>query len=69
MTNIIQLQPHQQRVVDEKQELDTRVEKLSTFVNSDNLNRASAEEQELLREQLVVMTKLQDILQKRIDLW
>lgn len=69
MSNIKELQPYQQRLLDEKQELDERVEKLSAFVNSENLNKASEQEQELLRQQLAIMTSLQVVLQKRIDLW
>lgn len=64
-----ELQPHQQRVLDEKKELDERIEKLSAFVNSENISKASVNEQGLLQEQLVVMRELQEILQERINLW
>ena len=66
---VSQIQPHQQRVLDEKQELDTRIEKLSSFLHSENIHKASAEEQELLHKQLDVMIDLQQVLQQRIDLW
>jgi hypothetical protein len=64
-----ELQPHQQRVLAEKRELDERVEKLTSFVNSENISKASFKEQGLLREQLAVMCALQEILQERINLW
>lgn len=66
---VSQIQPHQQRVLDEKQELDTRIEKLSSFLHSENIHKASGEEQELLHKQLDVMIDLQQVLQQRIDLW
>lgn len=64
-----ELQPHQQRVVAEKQELDDRIDKLTAFVNSENFNKASEQEQPLLRQQLNIMLSLQAVLAERINLW
>jgi hypothetical protein len=61
------LQPHQQRVVDEKTELDKKASALSNFIGTspvfDTLDPA---EQERLREQCEVMWQYSEILGKRI---
>lgn len=46
------MQPHQQRVVDEKSELDVKAKALSDFIgNSDIFPTLNADEQEQLKEQ------------------
>ena len=61
------LQPHQQRVVEEKTELDKKASALSNFIGTspvfDTLDPA---EQERLREQCEVMWQYSEILGERI---
>lgn len=58
---------HQQRVLDEKQELDARIAKLGEFIQSNPLFLAvDADEQARLRRQLDVMHELAVILADRI---
>ena len=63
-----QLQPHQQRVVDEKNELDDRATKLSDFIGLnplfDNLDPA---EQERMKVQNDLMWQLSEVLGARIN--
>jgi len=59
---------HQQRVLDEKQDLDTRIAKLGEFIKSNPLfTTVDPEEQARLRRQLDVMHELAAILADRID--
>ena len=61
------MQPHQQRVVDEKAELDKKATALSQFIgHSDIFTKLDAAEQERLREQNDVMWQYSEILGKRI---
>ena len=59
--------PHQQRVVDEKNELDVKAKALSNFIG---LNPAfesiDPEEQERMKEQCEIMWQYSEILGKRI---
>lgn len=61
------MQPHQQRVVDEKAELDKKANALSQFIGTnpvfESLDKA---EQERLREQCEIMWKYSEILGARI---
>lgn len=64
------LKPHQQRVVDEKADLDIKLTKLNEFIDSrdpgsvfDNL---SAEDRALLVEQEGIMAAYSDVLKRRI---
>jgi hypothetical protein len=62
-----QLQPHQQRVVDEKTELDKKARALSQFIgHSDIFAALDSAEQERLREQNDVMWLYSEILGARI---
>lgn len=64
---MITLQPHQQRVIDEKRALDARATSLSQFIgNSPIFPTLDAAEQERLREQCEVMWKYSEILGARI---
>lgn len=64
------LKPFQQRVVDEKRELDDKIQKLDVFVRNDTMFRSlSTLDQRLLREQLVVMHDYHRILGERIELF
>lgn len=59
--------PHQQRVLDEKAELDERLKKLSAFVITDAFNRLDSTDRELLLEQEDAMTTYSDVLARRIE--
>lgn len=61
-----QLAPHQQRVVDEKQELDEKREKLGAFKNTDLFASLPWQEQERLNTQAHVMTMYSAVLGARI---
>lgn len=64
------LQPHQQRVVDEKAELDDRLGKLDVFITSNPVfGKLSDKDQELLTAQRGAMQEYSDILSQRIDLF
>jgi len=58
--------PHQQRVVDEKTELDTKREKLGEFKNMDAFARLPWQEQERLNTQAHIMTMYSAVLGERI---
>jgi len=59
--------PHQQRVVDEKTELDIKAKALSNFIgNNPVFADVDAEEQERLKEQCEIMWEYSEILGKRI---
>jgi hypothetical protein len=61
------LAPHQQRVVDEKIELDKKATALSTFIGASAIFLTlDAAEQERLREQNDVMWRYSEILGARI---
>lgn len=61
------LQPHQQRVVEELETLSDKSKKLSAFILSDVFKDLPKEEKEDLVEQLETMEKYADILERRID--
>ena len=59
--------PHQQRVVDEKNELDVKAKALSNFIGFNPVFAdIDAEEQERLKEQCEIMWEYSEILEKRI---
>lgn len=63
----MKLQPHQQRVVDEKTELDAKATALSNFIGTSPIfETLDAAEQERLREQNDVMWHYSEILGARI---
>ena len=60
-------QPHQQRVIDEKRELDDRAQKLSTFIGvSPIFENLDPEEQERMKVQNDLMWQLSEVLGERI---
>ncbi|WP_231905944.1 crAss001_48 related protein [Comamonas thiooxydans] len=62
------LPPHQQRVLDEKQELDIRITRLDEFILRNALFRQlDPDEQARMRRQLDVMRELSVILGERIS--
>lgn len=67
MSNTTQLQPHQQRVVDEKTELDTKATALSKFIGESAIfPTLDAAEQARLKEQCELMWHYSEILGARI---
>jgi hypothetical protein len=59
--------PHQQRVVDEKAELDERAKKLSEFIGTNPVFESlDPAEQERMKEQCEIMWQYSEILGKRI---
>jgi hypothetical protein len=63
------LQPHQQRVVDEFNDLDSKIAKLSTFIYGNIYKTLPGDEQRLLSVQLVHMQGYRRILNMRIALF
>lgn len=61
------MQPYQQRVVDEKSELNGKIEKLTDFIESDQFIVLDVDERHRMREQWVVMRMYSKILSDRID--
>ena len=60
--------PHQQRVVDEKIELQDKFSKLGTFILDNPIfTTLSDEEKEDLQDQYVAMQKYLEILERRIS--
>jgi hypothetical protein len=60
------LQPHQQRVVDELNEIKQRGEKLATFIGGDIFTALPVEDQRLLESQSHIMTAYVEVLTQRI---
>lgn len=58
--------PHQQRVIDEKRELDDKIEKLSAFFGTPLFGKLDAAEQQRLNAQGLAMTTYSVILDERI---
>lgn len=62
------MQPYQQRVIEEKEELDKKAKALSDFIgNSQVFDTLDPEEQERLKEQNDVMWQYSEILGRRIS--
>lgn len=63
-----ELQDFQQRVVEEKQELDDKISRLTTFMQRyDYDDRASSSEHARLTSQLDLMRQYSQILKQRIE--
>lgn len=60
------LQPHQQRVVDERTELVEKLGKLDKFIDGDVFDTLPPEDQKLLEVQQSLMTHYAKILDQRI---
>lgn len=63
---MIQLQPHQQRVVDEKAELERRLTGLRAFIAGTTFPLVDREERRRLMKQEILMTELAELLAERI---
>lgn len=61
------LQPHEQRVVEERNDLIEKVTKLHAFFKTEMFNSLKKKDQDLLDEQSRVMMNYADILLKRIE--
>jgi hypothetical protein len=60
------MQPHQERVVTEKKELDDKREKLGAFIQGDFFQTLPAGERNRLSQQAIAMTTYSTILGERI---
>jgi hypothetical protein len=60
------LQPHQQRVVEEKSDLDTKLEKLGDFCNTPIFAGLEQAEQNRLNRQFLIMELYAQVLGERI---
>lgn len=60
------LQPHQQRVVDERHELMFKVDKLAAFLKGDIFKTLDTAEQERLTRQHRIMSEYDAVLRERI---
>ena len=60
------MQPHQQRVMDEKDALDGNVERLTAFLEGDTFRTLGVADQADLRVQLEQMTAYSNTLGRRI---
>lgn len=61
------MQPHQQRALDEKTELDKKAKALSDFIgNSDIFQTLDSADQERLKEHCEIMWQYSEILGQRI---
>ena len=60
------LQPHQQRVVDEKRDLDEKIEKLNAFFRTSTFHGLDGAEQGRLSRQAGIMMQYSSMLAERI---
>lgn len=65
-TSIRALEPHEQRVVEEEQQLADRHQKLSAFIGSPSFFKIDPADSELLVQQEVAMGQYLAILRRRI---
>lgn len=61
------LAPYQQRVVDEKRELDERIDKLAAFFKTEAFGNLPTYDRTLMRQQHRAMDRLSVILRLRIQ--
>lgn len=61
------MEPHQQRVLNEKEDLDTKITKLSDFTNGSTFSSLPADEQLRLKRQFSIMRDYSSILGDRIN--
>ena len=61
------MKPHEQRVIDEKVELDVKISKLEAFMGSDASSALSLSEEDDLEEQLMYMKDYSVGLGRRIS--
>ena len=66
------MKPHEQRVIEEKKELDEKIQKLTSFCNSGKgfvFESLQEKERFLLHAQLIHMNLYSNILEQRIKLF
>lgn len=61
------MQPHQQRVVDEKADLSAKLDKLESFQDTAIYSSLPAAEQSRLTRQLFIMKLYEQVLEERIS--
>lgn len=61
------MQEFQKRVVDEKTELDLKISKLESFLDTELFRSLDRDEQVRITQQYVVMKRYSEILQSRIN--
>lgn len=62
------MREHQKRVVEEKEELDAKIEKLKTFITTNGTYlKLPIEDQFLLSDQFWYMSLYSDVLSRRIE--
>lgn len=59
--------PHQERVVNEKNELEDKLTKLDAFFETDFFSKVDEDEQERLKHQYWIMRDYLEVLQERIS--
>lgn len=69
MVTRMSLHPYQQRVLDERTELKSNIDKLKAFLQADGFRSLSPVDRELLVKQAVVMEIYRDVLDQRIALF
>lgn len=62
-----QIQPHQQRVIDEEKDLSEKLNKLQNFINDEVFSALPHGEQGRLREQADHMLGYRNVLLRRIE--
>lgn len=63
------MQEYQQRVIEEKKELDIKITNLSKFLHTDTYESLTQLNKDLLDDQLNVMLQYSGILSQRIELF
>jgi len=64
---VTEYQPYQQRVVEEKDQLDTRLKNLRYFIASSAFISVAPAERKRMLKQATLMQKLSNVLQERIE--
>lgn len=60
--------PHVERMIEEKKQLDSRIEKLVAFVTTSIYDELPEAKRTLLAQQLIHMTHYAEVLQERLKL-
>jgi hypothetical protein len=63
------LEEYQERVIIELNELNVKLSKLNDFIESPNFIKLDLENQDLLKQQKVIMEQYADIVESRIKLF
>lgn len=63
------MREYQERVLEEKEELDNKRAKLDVFIEGDIFPALEIKERKLLIKQVVIMSEYAKVLQRRIDLF